>query len=278
VKAYLALSIGFLILLVAGASILFLNRDTDTTLSVSLKSKDDFTFESDCQPSKSLNSEFYVGVEIDYVGDNLEIGYLPLNGIWRKGDSDQCVFNATLDKPKNATSYSIRFVADDQNIDLAKEVAFQEGLDEIELFSEVGRTHKFTGTLILKDDVPLRNSDCILSWVTSGRTCGGIEATSYNTCTGDGGYGDIGGGKTVKVLSDADKELALSKLSQGKWDISNDFNKYGSNYEFKCTFTFEGEVPRVKGSYRFIIGNRGEINYSLEEMESNNWDVLFSLG
>jgi hypothetical protein len=272
---FMILGLGLIIIAGVALTLNLLKFNNEIDLSVSLKSKDDFTFGPDCQPSKSSNSEIYVGLEVAYDDDiDADTGFTPLNGIWQKGDEDTCIFSGTLDKPDEASSYSIRFIAEKQNVDVAKDVAFQEGLDKIELFSEVGRTHKFQGKLVLfGNETPSSKLRCVLSWTSGGKDCGNIKAAGPAVCNGAGGFGDIAGGKTVKVLSEQDKELVLTSLGEGKMYFSDP-----SGPRATCTFLFEGELPRVKGSYRFIIGDRGEINNSLEEMEAKNWQVDFSLG
>lgn len=276
-KRILLLALGLSLITVVSSAVVFnfLNSSKSTDLIVSLKSKDDFTFGPDCQPSKSSKSEIYVGLEVAYNDDiDADTGFTPLNGIWQKGDEDTCIFSGVLDKPDEASSYSIRFIAEKQKIDIAKDVAFQEGLVKIELFSEVGKTHKFQGKLVLfGNETPSSKLRCVLSWTSGGKDCGNIKAAGPAVCNGAGGFGDIAGGKTVKVLSEQDKELVLTKLGEGKMYFSDP-----SGPRATCTFLFEGELPRVKGSYRFLIGDRGELNYSLEEMEAKNWQVDFSLG
>jgi len=85
-------------------------------------------------------------------------------------------------------------------------------------------------------------------------------------CRGDGGYDDIRAGTQVRVKDGSGTVLATGDLVGG--------TRSGA----RCTFTLEIlDVPKVD-FYSVEVGRRGELSYSFEEMEENDWTVAFSLG
>ena len=87
-------------------------------------------------------------------------------------------------------------------------------------------------------------------------------------CSGDGGYGDIGPSTQVKLRDGKGESLATGNLGAGEWDSSND----------SCVFMWElSDVPE-EDFYRLEIGRRGELEYTLDEMRSNDWNIETSIG
>lgn len=85
-------------------------------------------------------------------------------------------------------------------------------------------------------------------------------------CEGSGGYSDIGAGTDVTVRDEDGALLATTSLGMGEED------------EPLCTFEFTLEdVPEAK-FYAFEVADRGELSYSYEEMEDNDWTFGATLG
>jgi hypothetical protein len=99
-----------------------------------------------------------------------------------------------------------------------------------------------------------------------------IEGSSSD-CYGSGGYDDIGAYMPVTVQDGSGNILATGKTEKG-----NATDSYRT-IVIACTFDFIIEVPKSE-FYSIIInsGKRGQLNYSLQEMESKNWIVSLSIG
>jgi hypothetical protein len=81
------------------------------------------------------------------------------------------------------------------------------------------------------------------------------------SCIGDGGYSDITEGTDVALTSDG-KTLAVASLGEGK-DVG------GWNCEFHYTLT---DVPK-RDFYKLEVGNRGDVQYSFDDLEKAGWTV-----
>lgn len=87
-------------------------------------------------------------------------------------------------------------------------------------------------------------------------------------CWGTDGYDDIKAGLGVTVRNQKGKILATSRLEQGVYQS-------GSRH---CVFTFKiGRVPSAR-FYSIEVGSRGELTYSVKEMNKMRWQVAFTLG
>lgn len=90
---------------------------------------------------------------------------------------------------------------------------------------------------------------------------------TYGTsCSGAGGYSDIGSGTQVTVTNESGKVLATSSLGVGSGVIV-------------CDFDFTVKVPNAS-FYRIEIGGgrRGVMTYSRQQMEDAGWSVNLTLG
>lgn len=85
-------------------------------------------------------------------------------------------------------------------------------------------------------------------------------------CTTEGGYSDINSGTSVTVRDGEGKFLGITDLSIGE--------PAGS---YSCKFSFELELPSSE-FYSFDIGNRDEVNYTDDELKSQDWIIDLSLG
>ena len=85
-------------------------------------------------------------------------------------------------------------------------------------------------------------------------------------CTGIGGYSDIATGQQVIIRNQSGDIIATSQFEPDPTASSKD-----------CRFVFVAEVPDAT-FYSFEIGRRGELAYSKQEMEDNDWRVEFALG
>jgi hypothetical protein len=95
----------------------------------------------------------------------------------------------------------------------------------------------------------------------------GIRTLADGQCEGDGGYNDIHSRTQVVVRDEAGTLLATSTLGNGELVRSG-----------QCEFEFElPSLPRAN-FYVFEVGRRGELAYSLQEMENLNWTFGGTLG
>jgi hypothetical protein len=90
--------------------------------------------------------------------------------------------------------------------------------------------------------------------------------TNGSSCYTTGGYSDVNSGTNVAVKNGDGKLLGVTDLSSGV--------TVGS---YRCKFSFELEVSK-SDFYSFDIGNRDEVSYSKDELESKDWNLELSLG
>ena len=101
-----------------------------------------------------------------------------------------------------------------------------------------------------------------------------LTDSSYNgvdpgdSCTGSGGYGDIGGGAQVVLMDGNGATMSTSRLSQGQFD------------GLGCVFSFTLPDVRHADFYALTIagGDRGELQYSYAELAGDDWSLQLSLG
>jgi hypothetical protein len=98
-----------------------------------------------------------------------------------------------------------------------------------------------------------------------------IEVNADGSCYGTGGYGDMSEGANVVVRNGLGDVIESSQLGQGKSEASNETAAF-------CRFAFAVEDVPDSTFYAIEIAHRGEVNYSMAEMESRNWKVELSLG
>ena len=90
--------------------------------------------------------------------------------------------------------------------------------------------------------------------------------TSDN-CRGGGGYADIDSGMGVTLRDGDGTIIGTTSLSVGR-------TEGGRTCIFE--FTFE-DVPEAK-FYAIEAGNRGELTFSAEDLEEQNWTVGLEIG
>jgi hypothetical protein len=90
--------------------------------------------------------------------------------------------------------------------------------------------------------------------------------TNGSSCYTSGGYSDVNSGTNVSVKNGDGKLLGVTDLSSGV--------TVGS---YRCKFSFELEVSK-SDFYSFDIGNRDEVSYSKDELESKDWNLELTLG
>ena len=84
-------------------------------------------------------------------------------------------------------------------------------------------------------------------------------------CHGSGGYDDIGPGTSVTIRNESGSTIGTGSLAAGVGDGGG------------CAYPFAiNGVPDAK-LYRVEVSRGGEVEYSLAEMESNEWTVIVSL-
>jgi hypothetical protein len=118
----------------------------------------------------------------------------------------------------------------------------------------------------------------------------------WDSCSGDGGYDDFGPGMNVTVrdgdgsivgtgttesLEDADApDIEAEEGARGGADgalgIAAMMAKDLMDGTW-CTVKFEVPVKRAE-FYEIEVGRRGELSYSYEELEDNDWWVELNLG
>jgi uncharacterized protein YodC (DUF2158 family) len=76
----------------------------------------------------------------------------------------------------------------------------------------------------------------------------------------------VNSGTNVTVKNGDGKLLGVTDLSSGV--------TVGS---YRCKFSFELEVSK-SDFYSFDIGNRDEVSYSKDELESKDWNLELTLG
>ncbi len=88
------------------------------------------------------------------------------------------------------------------------------------------------------------------------------------TCSGEGGYGDLGGGAQVVLTDDGGETISTGRLSGGEFD------------GLGCVFSFALEDVTRSDFYGLTVadGSRGQLQYSYEELSDDNWSVQLSIG
>ncbi len=86
------------------------------------------------------------------------------------------------------------------------------------------------------------------------------------SCQGKSGYGDIVPGAGVTIKDGDGKLLAATSLGSGTGNVMT--------CDFKFSLT---NVPEV-AFYTITISRRGDLSYSLAQMQSNSWTLSLTLG
>jgi Protein of unknown function (DUF732) len=113
---------------------------------------------------------------------------------------------------------------------------FSEGFHVLE-------TATIAGSFTLKDESP--------SYAASS-----IEV-SGSSCTGAGGYSDVGPGTQVMVKNGKGDILTTSELESGQGG------------QFLCSFPFSFEVTEGEDRYIVSVGRRGDLSFSFGELKAN---------
>ena len=100
-----------------------------------------------------------------------------------------------------------------------------------------------------------------------------VDSTNFgltpgSSCTGEGGYSDLGGGAQVVLTDDKGGTLSTGRLSNGEFDGVG------------CVFSFALEDVTRSDFYGLAVasGSRGELQYSYEELAGADWSVQLSIG
>jgi hypothetical protein len=100
-----------------------------------------------------------------------------------------------------------------------------------------------------------------------------VDTTYYgarpgSSCSGESGYGDLDGGAQVVLADDRGTTLSTGRLSDGEFD------------GLGCVFNFALEDVTRADFYSLTIagGQRGQLQYSYEELADADWSVQLSVG
>ncbi len=100
-----------------------------------------------------------------------------------------------------------------------------------------------------------------------------VDTTYYGArpgsgCSGESGYGDLGGGAQVVLADDRGTTLSTGRLSDGEFD------------GLGCVFNFALEDVTRADFYSLTIagGQRGQLQYSYEELADADWSVQLFVG
>lgn len=113
-----------------------------------------------------------------------------------------------------------------------------------------GKVHNITGSLSLHDPTSFAN------------------LSNGDACEGSGGYSDIKQGAQTVASDSHGTVLALSQLDAGQAD--------GAAGDCKFGFTIDS-VP-YSDFYKFQISHRGELDYSYQELSTNDFSISTTLG
>lgn len=143
------------------------------------------------------------------------------------------------------------------------------GANELSAFVPGATKHEVAGTFVVATYTP---EDCGGgSWNASDRlerlTAVALEGKTFPCPEGPGGgYADIADGSKVVLRDGVGQVLSTGRLTGGTFGVEG--------VEFTFTLT---DVPSVD-FYELEVSNRGNLTYSLEEMESSSWTVSTSVG
>lgn len=107
-----------------------------------------------------------------------------------------------------------------------------------------------------------------------------------SSCSGKGGYSDIGSGGQVTVKDGTGKTIAVGSLGSGHYvdalaaaGLTSTSGRSSSSFTVVgCRFTLTvADVPDAD-FYRIEIGHRRPVEHSRNELESMSWNLDLSLG
>ena len=92
----------------------------------------------------------------------------------------------------------------------------------------------------------------------------GFISADQSSCSGTGGYSDVGPHTQVTVTNGKREILASTSLGQGHGDSAT------------CTFTFSFPITEGQDRYVVSVGHRGEFSYTFAQLQNNG--VAIHLG
>ena len=109
---------------------------------------------------------------------------------------------------------------------------------------------------------------------------GTVEVEKYGypqgqECSGGRGYDDIVGNIPIVVKDGMGRIIATSKTESGKyqWVSSSPDGPL-----VQCVFSFYPINLSKSDFYVVLLGNRGEMTFSFEDLQNKNWTIEFALG
>jgi hypothetical protein len=86
------------------------------------------------------------------------------------------------------------------------------------------------------------------------------------SCSGTSGYDDIEDGAQVTVTNEANTVIGTGYLERSE------------NIDLACRFYFTVPNLPVAKFYSIEVSHRGQVRYSYEQMQGENWNVSLDLG
>src|SRR5574340_251669 len=117
--------------------------------------------------------------------------------------------------------------------------------------SSTGATHIITGTLDLSSTENI------------------ADLAPGQPCTVGLGFSDIQPGASVTVKNASGTIIATGQLGSGTTPGTSGM---------ECDFTFKVNDVPTSSFYQVEVANRGNVSYSLSQMEQDKWKVSLSLG
>ncbi len=91
--------------------------------------------------------------------------------------------------------------------------------------------------------------------------------------TGQDGFSDVAAGRQVNVSNASGQLLGYGTLGSG---TSQTVSEPGADYP-SCVFPFTVSNVPVESLYKIEAGTRGDVSYSLSELEADNWSMTLTL-
>lgn len=123
---------------------------------------------------------------------------------------------------------------------------------------------------------------------------GGDDMGTWNDCEGQGGYSDISDGINVSIEDQDGRRIGASSLQNIAESDLDRFvetqDDFGESTEevlgllkqlegVVCVFTFQADSVEDAEIYVLKVGSRrGELSYTKEQMEEQDWFINVSLG
>ena len=137
----------------------------------------------------------------------------------------------------------------------------------VEIFNEI------SGTFTISDNADRCSSGYKTCWWPYSF---GIKfpRNSQTDCAGDSGYSDIHRGTVVMITGNSNGITTATSLGYGTeiWPSS-------ANLKTSCSFeVLAAKVPNDDMGYSVEASDRGQVVYTLEELEAEDWSVTIGLG